>query len=121
MRRLMTVLLAAFLLVPLAAIPAAAAPGDAQLSVLHGIPGVTVDVYVDGAEAIPDFEFETLVGPLTLPAGTYDVGIYADGEGPGDSPILSGDITLPPGGNVTAVANLDAGGTSLSPCPGGNA
>ena len=31
-----------------AALPASAAEGDAQLSVLHAVPGVTVDVYEIG-------------------------------------------------------------------------
>jgi hypothetical protein len=107
----MTVLAALFLLVPLAAVPASAAPGDGQLSVLHGIPGLTVDVYVNGAETLPDFEFGTLAGPLTLPSGSYDVEIMADGDvPPGDMPLLSGVIELPPGANVTAVANLTADG-----------
>lgn len=112
MRRLMTVLAAVFLLVPLAAIPASAAPGDGQLSVLHGIPGLTVDVYVNGDETLPDFEFGTLAGPLTLPSGSHSVEIMADGEvPPADMPLLAGVIELPPGANVTAVANLMADGT----------
>ncbi len=115
MRRLLSLAVAVVLLVPLTAVSVAAAPGDAQLSVLHGIPGAVVDVYVDGVETIPDFEFTDLEGPLALPSGTYSVGVYADGEGPGDMAILSGDLTLPPGGNVTAVAHLDdAGGFVLS-------
>ena len=112
-RRIMTVLMAVFLLGSLAALPASAndAP-TGELSVLHGIPGVTVDVYVNGDETLPDFTFGTLAGPLMLPADTYKVEIMADGEVPGaDTPILAGDVVLPPGGNVTAVANLDAGGT----------
>ena len=113
MRRILTVLAAVFMLVPLAAVPVVAAPGaDAELSVLHGIPGATVDVYVDGAETLPDFTFGTLAGPLTLPATTYKVEIMADGDKPGvDVPILAADLALPPGGNVTAVAHLDAGGS----------
>ena len=114
MRRVMTVLLAAFLLVPLAAIPAAAAPGDAEIAVVHGIPGAVVDVYVNGS--IPDpsldgFEFSDLSNTLVVPADTYKVQVMLDGEVPGaDTPVLEADLALPPGGNVTAVAHLDAGG-----------
>jgi hypothetical protein len=104
--------LATFMLAALAVAPASAAsPGKAELSVLHGIPGAIVDVYVDGDLTLDDFEFTTLAGPLELPAATYKVDIMADGEDPaGDTPILSGKIALPSGGNVTAVANLDASG-----------
>jgi len=109
----MTVLVAALLAVPLLALPAAAADGDAQLSVLHGIPGVTVDVYVNGDEVIPDFTFETLAGPLALPADTYKVDIYVDDKKGIDPPVLSGEVTLPPGGNVTAVAYLEGDGSGM--------
>lgn len=117
MRRLMTILVAGLLAVPLLALPAAAAPGDGQLSVLHGIPGVTVDVYVDGAETIPDFTFGTLTGPLPLPSDTYKVDIYADDKKGIDPPILSADLSIPPGGNVTAVAYLEGDGGAGDPVP----
>lgn len=112
MRRTITVLLAVFMLAALAVAPASAAsPGKAELSVLHGIPGAIVDVYVDGDLTIDDFEFTTLAGPLELPAASYEVEIMADGDVPStDTPILAGTIALPSGGNVTAVANLDASG-----------
>lgn len=112
MRRTITVLLAVFMLAALAVAPASAAsPGKAELSVLHGIPGAIVDVYVDGDLTIDDFEFTTLAGPLELPAASYKVEIMADGDVPStDTPILAGTIALPSGGNVTAVANLDASG-----------
>ena len=113
MRRTLTVLLSVLMLGALAVAPASAAePGKAELSVLHGIPGAIVDVYVDGNLTLDDFEFTTLAGPLELPAASYKVDIMADGDNPaGDTPILSGEIALPSGGNVTAVANLDASGT----------
>ena len=34
----------------------AQAAGDATVSVLHAVPGLTVDVYANGEELIPDFE-----------------------------------------------------------------
>jgi hypothetical protein len=35
--------------------PASAADGDAQLSVFHGVPGLTVDVYVNNALTLDNF------------------------------------------------------------------
>src|SRR5690554_3411260 len=55
---------------------------NAVVSVLHGVPDLTVDVFANGEELIPDFEPGTLTDPLTLPAGTYDIEIFPDGEGP---------------------------------------
>ena len=48
--------------------PAQAAEGDAQLSVLHGVPGLTVDVWVNGDRTLDDFAPGT--SPPT-PASAY--------------------------------------------------
>ena len=53
------------------ALPASASTtGNATVSVLHAVPGLTVDVYANGEELIPDFTPGTLTDPLQLPAGT---------------------------------------------------
>ena len=94
----------------LAVSPAYAAE-DAKLSVLHAVPGLTVDVYVDGKRTINDFKPGTLAGPLDLAAGTYSVAITAaDAEDDSDPAIGPIDLTLDDGGNYTAVAHLEEGG-----------
>jgi hypothetical protein len=94
-----------------AALPATAAEGDAKLSVLHAVPDLTVDVYVNDELTIDDFEPGTLAGPLELPPGTYSVAITAadaaDASEPAIGPI---DLTLETNGNYTAVAHLTAAG-----------
>lgn len=93
-----------------AAAPATAAT-DAKLSVLHGVPGLTVDVYVNGTLTLDDFEPGDLAGPLDLPAGTYSVAITASDAADASSPVLGPiDLPLAEGGNYTAVAHLDADG-----------
>ena len=57
--------------------PAQASEGSAMLSVLHGVPDLTVDVYVNDELTIDDFEPGDLAGPLELPPGTYTVAITA--------------------------------------------
>jgi hypothetical protein len=93
------------------ALPAAADSHEAQLSVLHGVPDLTVDVYVNGERTLDDFTPGSLAGPLALPAGTYSVAITAadaaDASAPAIGPI---DLTLAGGSNYTAVAHLDAAG-----------
>ena len=93
-------------------VPAAAADGDATVSVLHAVPGLVVDVYANGEELIPDFEPGTLTDPLSLPAGTYDLAVYADGDTPdtADPAIEKDGVEVPAGVNATVVANLDADG-----------
>jgi hypothetical protein len=109
--------LAALLAAPIA--PAQAqAQGDATVSVLHGVPGLTVDVYANGEELIPDFEPGTLTDPLTLPAGTYDLQVFADGDTPdsADPAIEANGVEVPAGANATVVAHLDADGNpTLTP------
>jgi len=101
----------ALALVALAAVPAQAAAGDAQLSVLHGVPGLTVDVWVNGERTLDDFTPGSLAGPLSLPPGTYSVAITAadavDASSPAIGPV---DLTLAANGNYTAVAHLSASG-----------
>ncbi len=93
------------------AAPAQAAEGDAKVSVLHAVPGLTVDVYVDGERTINDFKPGTLAGPLELPGGTYSVAITAaDAKDDSDPAIGPLDVTVADGGNYTIVAHLEEGG-----------
>jgi hypothetical protein len=89
-----------------------AADGDATVSVLHAVPGLTVDVYANGDELIPDFKPGTLSDPLTVPAGSYDLQVFADGDDPGsaDPAIEANGVKVPAGANATVVAHLDADG-----------
>jgi len=89
--------------------PASAEDG-ARIHLIHGIPGVNVDVEAGGEVVFADFAFkdtqdlsglagETLADLKVKLAGTDDVAIDA------------GDVTLPAKGNYTIFAHLDAEGT----------
>lgn len=97
------------------ATPASASQAQATVSVLHAVPGLTVDVYANGEELIPDFEPGTLTDPLTLPAGTYDLQVFADGDNPdnADPAIEAQGVEVPAGANATVVAHLDADGNPV--------
>ncbi len=109
-------IVAGALLVPagLFAAPAMAAE-DATVSVLHAIPeglgADIVDVYAGDALLIDNFTPGSLE-TLTVPAGSYDLGVYADGATPADSDaVLSAmGVEVPAGANATVTANLDAEG-----------
>jgi hypothetical protein len=93
-----------------AATPASAADG-AQLSVLHAVPGTTVDVYVDGKLTLDNFKPGTLAGPLDLAGGSYEVAITASDADDDSDPVIGPiDLDLADGGNYTAVAHLEEGG-----------
>jgi hypothetical protein len=83
----------------------------AKLSVLHGVPGLTVDVWVNGNLTLNDFKPGRLAGPLELAAGDYKIAITGSDAPNADNPVI-GPVTveLDNGGNYTAVAHLDAGG-----------
>jgi hypothetical protein len=101
----------------LGASPASAAD-TASVSVLHAVPGVTVDVYANGKELIPDFTPGTLGGPLQVPAGSYDLAIYPAGSDPKSTqPAASAnDVNVPAGANATVVAHLtEQGQPTLTP------
>ncbi|MFJ5996466.1 DUF4397 domain-containing protein [Streptomyces sp. NPDC092370] len=89
----------------------AAQQTKAMVSVFHGIPGMTVDVYANGDELIGDFEPGTVTDPQSLDAGTYDIQIFEAGKGPGGTPALEKKIRVPEGANATVAAHLSADGT----------
>jgi hypothetical protein len=79
--------------------------------VLHGIPDTPVDVYVNGALTIDDFQPGDLAGPLDLPPGDYEVALTATDAADDSAPVLGPvSLTLAAGTNYTAVAHLDESG-----------
>ncbi|WP_195210545.1 DUF4397 domain-containing protein [Actinomarinicola tropica] len=98
-------------------VAAFAAPAQAQsgatVMLLHGIPDTPVDVYVDGAEVIGDFQpadmqdlssfaGQTLANIQVVPAG---------GDPATDAVIEVPSLDVPASGNWTVVAHLGADGT----------
>ncbi|MFI6370067.1 DUF4397 domain-containing protein [Streptomyces sp. NPDC050546] len=87
-----------------------AAQDQAMVSVFHGIPGMTVDVYANGDELLGDFKPGTVTDPQALDAGTYDIQIFEAGQNPDGTPALEKEIKVPEGGNATIAAHLTADG-----------
>ena len=100
-------LVAGSLLVPTMA---AAQDGNGTVTVLHGVPGLTVDVYVNGDLTLEDFEPGTVTDPLSLPAGDYDIAIRAADAAADSDPAISGSASLPAGANASIIAHLTDGG-----------
>jgi len=87
------------------------AAGTSDVSVLHGVPGLTVDVYANGNKLLSNFKPGTLTDPVALPQGTYDLKVFAAGKGPGGTPAIEAKgVKVPSGANITVVAHLDANG-----------
>lgn len=109
--RTRTIALLAVALLLLLAPAAYAQEGDGTVTVIHGVPDTTVDVYVNGDATLEGFEPGTVTDPLELPAGSYDVEIYPAGADPdSEDAVISGSADLESGANVSLVAHLDADG-----------
>ena len=105
---------------PVALTVASAAPAAAAetgtVYVVHGVPGLNVDIYVNGKVALSDFKPAAVAGPLSLPAGSYDVAIRKAGDAATATPAIEKSVDLPAGANVSLVAHLTADGTpTLTP------
>lgn len=104
----------------------AAAQNPAKVYVVHGIPGIDlglpnalpVDVAINGACAITNFQFGQIVGPVDLPADTYSVAIQLyDETGNCGGAVAIGpvDLTFEAGKIYTVIAHLtDAGAPTAS-------
>lgn len=103
-------------MLPLAfAAPAVATDSNASVAVFHGVPGLTVDVYANGEVLLEDFEPGTITDPVSLPAGDYDLTVYAADADPASAEVAleANDVSVPAGSNVTVAAHLDADGNPV--------
>ena len=93
----------------------------ATVFVGHGINGtdlgaseaLPVDVSVNGACALPGFEFRTFAGPLSFAAGEYEIAVsLADPDTPcGNAPVIGPvTVTVNDGDNATIFAHVTDGG-----------
>lgn len=105
----------ALLAMALAIVPATAAfaqSAEGQVIVVHGVPDLPVDIYVNGALTFEDSNFGDVFGPLALPEGSYDIEIYAaDSDPDAGDPALAGSTDLPAGAVATIAAYLQEGGS----------
>jgi hypothetical protein len=119
MRRVIAVCAAtAAVALPLVLTTPAAAADDAKVTVVHGVPDLTVDVYGSADETytaeealLQDFEPGTVTDPVDLPGGTYNLAVFPAGADPsGDPAIEATGVEVPAGANLSVVAHLNASG-----------
>ncbi|MGW4527994.1 DUF4397 domain-containing protein [Amycolatopsis sp. NPDC004378] len=91
---------------------AASAADESMVSVVHGIPGQPVDVYVNGKKTLDNFQPASVAGPLSLTAGTYDVALTKPGDPVSSALLENKSLAVPGGKNLSLVAHLD---TSAKP------
>lgn len=110
MKRTLATLAVGAALVLLGAAAPAGAQDSARIHLIHGIPDTPVDVDANGETVIEGFEFGD-TEDLSALAGQTLAGVQVKAAGTDDVAIDAGDLQLPPSGNVTAIAHLDAEGT----------
>lgn len=89
----------------------ASAADNASVTVVHGIPKTPVNVFVNGKITLKNFQPGTVAGPLSLPAGSYKVTVFAAANTAGTgTPVISATAQVPAGANVTLAAHLTADG-----------
>jgi hypothetical protein len=81
-----------------------------KVSVVHGIPGQPVDVYVNGEKTLENFQPGDVAGPLSLEQGAYDIALTKPGEAVGQALLTVNDAAVPGNGNISLVAHLSAQG-----------
>ena len=88
----------------------AAEQGRASVSIIHGLPGFTADVYVDDELLLDGFRPTQATDPIKVDAGSYDVDIRELGAPADSEPVLSDTLQLSPNEHISVVARLDANG-----------
>jgi hypothetical protein len=98
-----------------------AGAADSSVYIVHGIPGVAVDVYAGGTapenKALTDFQFGDVAGPLALPAGDLPVFVVRAGTDPTvpANVLIDQTLTVPSGANLSVAADLVGGSPTLTP------
>lgn len=80
------------------------------VTVIHGVPGLVVDVYVNGTLTLPGFQPGTVTQPLQLPEGNYYIQITPQGKDTTQT-VIKGSTFLPAGTNASIIAHLSETGT----------
>lgn len=108
--KLITATIAMIIAIPFLLLSPAGAQDTARIHLIHGIPGVDVDVEAGGENVFENFSFGD-TQDLSALAGQTLTGLKVKAAGTDTVAIDAGDVALPASGNYTIVAHLDADGT----------
>ncbi len=98
------------LTLPLLFLSQASAQDSARIHLIHGIPGVDVDVEAGGENVFEGFSFGDTQDLSALAGATLE-GLKVKAAGTDTVAIDAGDVALPASGNYTVIAHLGADGT----------
>jgi hypothetical protein len=83
---------------------------SSMVTIVHGLRGQLVDVYLDGTVLLPAFQPDRLTDPTPVAAGPHTVALRPAGSPAGSTPKASQAITVPAGKSLSIVAHFDASG-----------
>ena len=89
---------------------ASAEPAKGSVTIIHGVPGFTADIYLDDELLLDGFEPTSTAGPLRVPPASYHVDIREVGAPADSPPVLSGTLDVAAGSNISVVAHLTRAG-----------
>jgi hypothetical protein len=101
-----SVAFAAFLSAAVWASPSVASPQPSVVRIIHGLPGFTADIYLDGELLLDGFQPSESAGPLRVSPGRHDVAVRDIGAAADSAPVLSVTLRVRPGSDTTVVAHL---------------
>ena len=87
-----------------------AEPAKGSVTIIHGVPGFTADIYLDDELLIDGFEPTSTAGPLRVAPASYHVDIREVGAPADSPPVLSGTVRVAAGSNISIVAHLTRAG-----------
>jgi hypothetical protein len=87
-----------------------AASTKASVTIVHGLPGFTADIYLDGELLLDGFRPTSTAGPLRVAPRSYDVDIRTVGAPADSPPVLSATLPITAGSNISVVAHLTRAG-----------
>jgi hypothetical protein len=90
---------------------AATAAPSGQVYLLQGLPGRNVDLFLNGEKVGSDVAPKTVVGPLAVAAGSYQLRVAEPGA---STSLLQRSVTVAASDSLDAVVHLDA---EASPTP----
>lgn len=89
---------------------ASAAPGKGTVTIVHGLPGFTADVYLNDELILDGFVPTTATDPLRLDPGSYDLALRDLGAPADSEPVLSDTVSVSRGSDISVVAHLTQSG-----------
>jgi len=87
-----------------------AAPAKGSVTIIHGVPGFTADIYLDDELLLDGFQPTSTAGPLRVAPASYLVDIREVGAPADSPPVLSGTVRVAAGSNISIVAHLTRAG-----------